>query len=89
MKGEAAGREQVAQGKVHGGDRPEKETLSFSTGLWDIFSRLLFPCFKAAFPLQVSSGQAALTTCLMGLPSLRHLWTALRGAAVPPPAECS
>lgn len=79
----------MAEGKVHGGDRPEKETLPFSTGLWEILSGLLFPYLKAAFPLQVSSGWAALITCLTGLHSLRPSWTALRGAAVSPPAERS
>lgn len=89
VKEEVDGREQVAEGKVCGGDRPEKETLSFSTDLWEILSGLLFPCLKGVFPLQVSCGQAALITCLMGLLSLRPLWTALRGAVVSPPAECS
>lgn len=37
------------------GRQARKETLSFSTGLWEIFSGLLFLCYKATFPLQVSS----------------------------------
>lgn len=74
VKEEAGGREGVAEEKIHRGDPHQGRRhlpCPWPSALWDLLPELLLLHLMAAFLLQVSNGQAALITCLTGLPFLK------------------